>query len=61
MVKKHTHQKNKTKKYCAVSYIPVVPVGKYTVLMKRYEMTSALIRKCTALGIAKFVQVGLTR
>lgn len=59
MVKKHTPPK-KPKKYCAVSYIPVVLVGKYTVLMKRYAKTSTLIRKCTALGIAKFVQVGLT-
>lgn len=30
-------------------------------LTERYEMTSLLISKCTALGIAKFVQVGLTR
>lgn len=30
-------------------------------LTKRYETTSLLISKCTALGIAEFVQVGLTR
>lgn len=30
-------------------------------LKKRYWMTSLLIRKRVALGIAEFVQVGLTR
>lgn len=44
------------------SYIPAVRVGTMQyVLTKRCPEMSVLVRKCTALGIAKFVQVGLAR